>query len=135
MSSRLLGVGERLRQIRTRAGFTQRVMAEKLEIGERSYKFYETGKRDISAPVAVKFCNLFKLDLNWLLVGSELKTSGDALKLAAPATRAVLELNDEKETGFDHERLSELVALVQEDALKTGDTPHVVAQKYFGVIR
>lgn len=135
MSSVLLGVGDRLRHVRTKAGFTQRVMADKLAIGERTYKFYELGKRDISTPVAVKFCKLFKLDLNWLLIGSKIKTSQDVLKLAAPATQAVLELNDEREAGFDHERLSELVALVQEDALKTDDTPHVVAQKYFGVIR
>lgn len=134
MSSELEGVGERLRYVRSKLGYTQRVMADQLDVGEKTYKFYELGHRDVSAPVAVKFCEMFKVDLNWLLRGVDLQTSAEALELAGPSFEAVLDENEEKQCGLNNQKLSNLGRRVLADALVTKEAPRAIAKKYFEVL-
>lgn len=61
---------ERLQQIREFLGLSQEKMAQKLEIGTRTYSRYESGERDIPSSVIAKIEALGVFDYNWIFTGS-----------------------------------------------------------------
>ena len=111
-------------------------MAEKLEIGERTYKFYELGHREISAGTAVRFCEMFKLDLNWLLRGEAIEISDAALNLSGEVFKAVLELDAETKSMLSLDKLSNIHRLALSDATQNPKAnPKKIATKYFEILK
>jgi len=61
-------VGERLKQIRLDAGYSQKQFAHKIEVAQHNLSRYENGV--VEVPIAVLFLLFcFGYNLNWLLVG------------------------------------------------------------------
>ena len=76
------GIGARMAAIRARKKISQSRAAAMLEIGDRSYKNYETESRDLPLAVAIRLCERFEIELNWLVFG---EASPDN-----PAARAII---------------------------------------------
>jgi DNA-binding XRE family transcriptional regulator len=127
-------IGGRLRYVRGRAGYTQRVMAEKLCIGERTYKFYELGHRDLPVPVALNVCSMFAVDIGWLLSGSQPQNYAAILALAADCVEAVLTINADRALCLPPRKLAILGSLVLEDTVRHGTNAMSNAEKYFKVL-
>jgi transcriptional regulator with XRE-family HTH domain len=62
-------IGERLKQLREKAGLKQKEMAEFLEIGKPGYNRIETGKVDITLKHLLKIAGKFEVSLDWLILG------------------------------------------------------------------
>ncbi|WP_182417280.1 helix-turn-helix domain-containing protein [Bartonella sp. HY038] len=70
MSTLLNRIGDRLREARNKTGYTQAKIAAKLYIADRTYKFYELGRREIPISTALKFCEICAVAPEWLLLGN-----------------------------------------------------------------
>ena len=69
--------GERLNTLRRMQGITARDMADKLDMAERSYRFYESGKRSPSLDTLVKIADILNTSTDLLLGRDEyLKSLG-----------------------------------------------------------
>lgn len=68
MMSRKMGIGDRLREVRTNLGLTQPEVAARMGVSNRAYQTYEAGERQ---PKAADLAGLHGegIDLNWLLTG------------------------------------------------------------------
>lgn len=64
-------VGKRLKESRKAAGFTQKEVAEKLNMLQPSYARYETGVLELDYEKLIFLCNLFNVSANYLLGISE----------------------------------------------------------------
>ncbi|MFT3741398.1 MAG: helix-turn-helix transcriptional regulator [Gammaproteobacteria bacterium] len=63
-------IGGRLKLLRQRAGFTAvKDFAMTCDIPESTYYQYETGKRAIPLETLLKYSELFKVNIEWLLTG------------------------------------------------------------------
>lgn len=58
---------EKLKELRISKGFTQHQMAEKLNIGDRSYQNYEYGKREPSINTLLEISLILDVSLDELL--------------------------------------------------------------------
>ena len=63
------GSGVRLREERLRLGMTQAQLAEKLGVAAAYVSQMETGRQEVSDPVAAKMELLFGTEMRWLLYG------------------------------------------------------------------
>jgi transcriptional regulator with XRE-family HTH domain len=79
-------IGDRMRLVRNETGFSQAKVAAMLDLSDRAYKTYELGKREPSLSTVLKFCEIFEVDLVWLINGG-LRTEQDQADLATIATR------------------------------------------------
>lgn len=61
--------GERIRQLRVRAGYTQEKMAEELNIDRSFYGRIETGKKGCSIDLLVRVSLMFNVSLDYLILG------------------------------------------------------------------
>lgn len=59
--------GERLRFLRTKAGYSQRCVSEKLGISDTAYQNYEYGKRDIPGNILRAAAALYDASIDYLL--------------------------------------------------------------------
>ena len=57
----------RLRDCREDKDFTQRELAEMLNVDQRVYSNYETGKREIPAHLLVKLAEIYQTSIDYLL--------------------------------------------------------------------
>ncbi len=64
-------VGKRLKESRKAAGFTQKEVAEKLNMLQPSYARYEAGVLELDYEKLIFLCNLFNVSANYLLEISE----------------------------------------------------------------
>ncbi|WP_417176927.1 helix-turn-helix domain-containing protein [Adlercreutzia equolifaciens] len=64
---RSLSFCERLRLVRTLAGFTQEQLAWRLGLTGRSYQNYESGRTHPSLSTVVEIADLFDVSTDWLL--------------------------------------------------------------------
>lgn len=62
---------DRLLEVRRSANLNQSEMAKRAGTSYRSYRAYETGKREITFKVLRTVVVEFELDANWLLFGDE----------------------------------------------------------------
>ena len=62
---------ERLRELRTAKGETQKQIAELLEIAERNYRRYEAGNVDPTASNATILANHFNVSIDYLFGRSD----------------------------------------------------------------
>jgi len=123
MSSDLDGVGLRLLSVRKRLGFTQSVMAAKLDIADRSYTYYEQEKRELPSSVAVRFSRLFEVELDWLLTGSEGTVSKSEQALISACIRAVWQEAGRLEKAYSVEKLAQVSAFVFEQCSSKRSDP------------
>ena len=61
--------GERIRRLRTRTGYTQEKMAEKLDIDRSFYSRIEAGKSGCSIDLLVELSIQFDVSLDYLIIG------------------------------------------------------------------
>lgn len=59
--------GERLRELRCEKGFTQKQLAEKLNISQKSLSKYEGESLDLSTELIVRICRYFQVSADYLL--------------------------------------------------------------------
>ena len=60
-------LGKRLNALRKTKGFTAQNMADKLGIMERSYRFYESGKRYPPLTTLVAIADILEVSVDYLL--------------------------------------------------------------------
>lgn len=111
----------RLLELRRRLGFTQGVMAAKLGVSDRTYKYYEQGQRDAPLLFLIQTAALAQTDLNWLLTG-ETREIHD-LDLYDRALVAVLEELPKRGLPASSGRAVKLARQAYENALARGTTP------------
>lgn len=58
---------EKLKTCRKKAKETQKQIAEKLEISERSYQHYELGTREPNIEMLIKIANIFNVSIDYLV--------------------------------------------------------------------
>ncbi len=134
MSSDLIGIGLRLREIRKIHDLTQSVMAAKIDVSDRACKYYEQEKRDIPAHAAAKICESFDVNLEWLLLGRGTAQKGTNPDLAGECAFAVLSENETRQTSLPPDKLNKIIAFVFSQALQTGATPAALATQYFDTL-
>ncbi|HIR29908.1 MAG TPA: helix-turn-helix transcriptional regulator [Candidatus Coproplasma stercorigallinarum] len=59
--------GERLRELRCEKGLTQKQLAEKLNISQKSLSKYERESLDLSTELIVRICRYFQVSADYLL--------------------------------------------------------------------
>ena len=59
--------GERLRELRYEKGLTQKQLAEKLNISQKSLSKYERESLDLSTELIVRICRYFQVSADYLL--------------------------------------------------------------------
>lgn len=59
--------GERLRELRTERGLTQKQLAEKLGLTQKNVSKYELEKLDLNTETIVKICRFFGCSADYLL--------------------------------------------------------------------
>lgn len=59
--------GERLCELRCEKGFTQKQLAEKLNISQKSLSKYEGESLDLSTELIVRICRYFQVSADYLL--------------------------------------------------------------------
>ena len=59
--------GERLRELRCEKGLTQKQLAEKLNISQKSLGKYERESLDLSTELIVRICRYFQVSADYLL--------------------------------------------------------------------
>ena len=57
---------EKIREVREDRGYTQQQIAELLNVGQRTYSDYETGKTRIPLESVITLARFYDLDLNYL---------------------------------------------------------------------
>lgn len=134
MSITLDGLGLRMLAIRKREGFTQSVMAAKLDISDRAYNYYEQEKRELPISVATRFCNLFEISIEWLLVGDTGSIADTQLDIVAASVSAVLTENSKRGTNLSNDKLGQFVANVFDRCRDGTAVPSEVATKLFGLL-
>ncbi len=134
MSTALDGVGLRMLSVRKKHALTQAIVAEQLEISTRTYIFYEQQKRELPAGIALRFCDLYGVEISWLLTGENAVLSDDLWGMVEEAFFAVLTLNDKKKSDLSPEKLSALAKLVAEQSITSSKSPSQVAEAIFAVV-
>lgn len=59
--------GERLRELRCEKGLTQKQLAEKLNISQKSLSKYERESPDLSTELIARICRYFQVSADYLL--------------------------------------------------------------------
>ena len=59
--------GERLHELRSEKGLTQKQLAEKLNISQKSLSKYERESLDLSTELIVRICRYFQVSADYLL--------------------------------------------------------------------
>lgn len=111
----------RLLELRRRLGFTQGVMAAKLGVSDRTYKYYEQGQRDAPLLILIQSAAMAQADLHWLLTG-ETREIPD-LDLYDRALVAVLDELPKRGLSATSGRAVKLARQAYENALARGTTP------------
>lgn len=68
-------VSQRLRELRTAAGMTQKEVAEHLGIQRSTYAYYETGATQPSLPILQQVATEYRVTLGYLLGNEEVATT------------------------------------------------------------
>ena len=92
---------QRLKELRTEAGLTQKEIADKLKIGQNSYSNWEKGIRTPIFPTLEKLAELFNVSTDYLLGKSGVKN---------PRQKSELELLIDQ---LDKEQKEDVVSYIQ----------------------
>lgn len=137
MSRQIAYIGERLREVRERAGHSQSKVAAMLDLSDRAYKNYELGKREPPLGVVAKFSTTFEADLNWLVFGEETQPQDTKLmKLAADTSDATYALaTKETKAPLSLPRYSKFFRYVLEQSLSKGTSPKAESEAVYELMR
>ena len=127
-------VGVRLLELRKELGFTQPVMAAKLDVADRTYKYYETGKRDLPASVAVKISVQFDVDLTWLFTGQGRKKKVDMSALLEATVLALLDLAEQHDVRLEKSKLARIARRAADQAIINNSSPQKEISEIFDLI-
>lgn len=112
-----------MREVRLAADFSQAKTAARLSIADRTYKFYELGKREIPLSTALKFCAEFSLELKWLATGKGPKFSLQDDSFLEEAVAAVVAVLQEKHLPLSAEKVAKQVGFVLRQSTEKGTSP------------
>ncbi|MCP4147006.1 MAG: helix-turn-helix domain-containing protein [bacterium] len=65
----LVGIGDRLRALRSRLGISQQSLGARLKLSRTGYGRYETGENSIGLPALAKLASDMDVSLDWLIAG------------------------------------------------------------------
>ena len=65
-------LGKRLKELRIKAGLTQKDMSDFLGLGKSGYHRIESSKTDITLKHLLKIVAKFEISLDWLIMGKEI---------------------------------------------------------------
>lgn len=68
-------VGQRISQLRRSRNMTQRELAAALKVSPSAVGMYEQGRRQPSAELVVRICQVFSVSTQWLLTGRPYTTA------------------------------------------------------------
>lgn len=74
-------IGNRIKQLRMENRFSQRELADKLEIAYSTMSQYESGERTPSDEMKIKMANLFDVSLDYLLERTDRRSRANDKKL------------------------------------------------------
>lgn len=125
-------IGLRMREVRLQHNYSQSKVAAKLDINDRTYKFYELGKREVPLQIAIKFCKEFEIEIKWLSSGLGPKKAEGNDGLTALAAEALLDaLGIEISMGgrvLSNNMLAKQIDFVLQQSLMKGTSPRVEAE-------
>lgn len=133
MSTGLYGIGQRLKDVRNKHGLTQPVLAAVIDVSDRTYKYYEQEKRELPALAAVKICERFDMNLEWLLTGKGPVEKSD-VRLSQICSFAVLNEKTQRKLDLTDEKTSKIIGFVEEQASQSNETAAEIAKKYFDTL-
>lgn len=81
MSTTFLDIGRRLRDVRASTGLSQAEFAEFLGTSYRSYRAYETGRREVTTAIVLKVEEIPGVSRGWLLSGENLELEDSELAI------------------------------------------------------
>ncbi len=110
-------------------------MAAALRISDRAYTNYEQEKRDLPVSVALQFCDLFDVSLDWLLTGSEAPQNEYPKGVVAAAALAVLTECAASDQSFSNEKTAQLTEYVVDQSIRKGTPPEEEAATLFLVMK
>jgi DNA-binding XRE family transcriptional regulator len=121
--STLSTLGMRLHEVRSRLGYPQSKVAAAIGIADRSYKNYEAGKRELPLSTAIAFCEAFRVDLQWLLLGKPSLNEGQAKQLFEDSVLAVLAESERQGKSLSHAKTAKACAFLATLCLASGAEP------------
>ncbi|MBL1435520.1 MAG: helix-turn-helix transcriptional regulator [Rhodobacteraceae bacterium] len=127
-------IAERLRSIRIERGYSQRKIADVLNIADKSYKNYELGLRDLPLKTAVKFCDHFSLDLEWLVFGVPSKVVANLPSLVGDIAATIYEHSMTSTSKIDGEQFGKYCQYVLANVLDKGSVPRDEASLFLRTI-
>lgn len=131
-SSDFSSVGLRMREVRLQYNYSQSKVAAKLDINDRTYKFYELGKREVPLQIAMKFCKEFGIEIKWLASGLGPKKAEGNDSLTALAAEALLDALDIKASiggrAMSNSMLAKQIDFVLQQSLIKGTAPRAEAE-------
>ena len=74
-------IGQNLLRLRTKLGYTQKEIADLVNIDRTTYSKYETGATEPSVELLQKFAELFSVDFNTLVVNEDEISLADSSQL------------------------------------------------------
>lgn len=134
MSNEIHGVGLRMLHVRKERDLTQAITAAKLDISTKTYVFYEQEKREIPASVAVRFCNMFNVDIGWLLLGETTELSAEFWDQIERSIHVVLDWNSHETKNYSNEKLAALARLIATQSRASSQPPEQVAEAILKVM-
>lgn len=131
-SSDFSSVGLRMREVRLQHNYSQSKVAAKLDINDRTYKFYELGKREVPLQIAMKFCKEFAIEIKWLASGLGPKKAEGNDSLTAQAAEALLDALDIELSirgrTLSNSMLAKQIDFVLQQSLIKGTSPRIEAE-------
>ena len=120
--TRLAGIGARMAAARNERHFSQVKAAARLEISDKAYKNYETEKREMPLSVAVKFCEAFDVQLDWLVRGSRSMTTDKFTELAEQTIEAIFTEERERRLALTPSRAAKIGSYILRNCSEKGTT-------------
>ncbi len=134
MSNEIHGVGLRMFNVRKEQNLTQAITAAKLDISTKTYIYYEQEKREIPASIAARFCNLFDIDIGWLLLGETRKASKFFWDQIEESFKVALAINRRESKNFSDEKLAAFARLIAYQSNVSSELPEDVAEAILKVM-
>lgn len=135
MSTLFLEIGNRLRDVRSSTGLSQAEFAELIGTSYRSYRAYETGKREITSALVLRVEKVPNVPRGWLLSGKKPELSEDQFTIIEETVELGLKEILSKTHPVDvnewarNFRLAIKLGLGQERCLSANDVAQLVGQK------